>query len=60
MSFWRVFSSTVAAFFGVQTEDNRQRDFQQSNSPLPFIFMGIALAIIMILSLIFIVNQVLA
>ena len=60
MSFWRVFTSTVAAFFGVQTEDNRQRDFKQNSSPLPFIFMGIALAAFMILSLIFIVNQVLS
>ncbi|WP_220752461.1 DUF2970 domain-containing protein [Shewanella sp. KT0246] len=60
MSIWRVFTSTVAAFFGVQTEDNRQRDFNQNNSPLPFIFMGIALAVLMIFSLIFIVNQVLS
>ncbi|MCL1067568.1 DUF2970 domain-containing protein [Shewanella olleyana] len=60
MSIWRVFTSTVAAFFGVQTEDNRQRDFNQNSSPLPFIFMGIALAALMILSLIFIVNQVLS
>ncbi|WP_144211969.1 DUF2970 domain-containing protein [Shewanella donghaensis] len=60
MSIWRVFTSTVAAFFGVQTEDNRQRDFNHNSSPLPFILMGIALAIFMILSLIFIVNQVLS
>ncbi|MDD8060967.1 MULTISPECIES: DUF2970 domain-containing protein [Shewanella] len=58
MSFWRVFSSTVAAFFGVQTEQNRQKDFQ-SQSPLPFIIMGIILAIGLVISLILIVNQVL-
>lgn len=59
MSFWRVFSSTIAAFFGVQTEQNRQKDFQ-SQSPLPFIIMGIILAIGLAISLMFIVNQVLS
>ncbi|MEZ9369906.1 DUF2970 domain-containing protein [Shewanella sp. 10N.286.51.B2] len=60
MSIWQVFTSTIAAFFGVQTENNRQRDFKQSRSPLPFIFMGIALAVLMVLSLILIVKQVLS
>ncbi|MFT6257715.1 MULTISPECIES: DUF2970 domain-containing protein [unclassified Shewanella] len=59
MSLWRVFSSTVAAFFGVQTEKNRQKDFQ-NQSPLPFIIMGIILAIALVISLILIVNQVLS
>ncbi|MBB1322383.1 MULTISPECIES: DUF2970 domain-containing protein [Shewanella] len=58
MSIWRVFSSTVAAFFGVQTEQNRQKDFQ-TQSPLPFIIMGIILAITLVISIILIVNQVL-
>ncbi|MGI2145345.1 DUF2970 domain-containing protein [Shewanella frigidimarina] len=58
MSIWRVFSSTVAAFFGVQTEQNRQKDFQ-TQSPLPFIIMGITLAIVLVISLMLIVNQVL-
>ncbi|QYJ87894.1 DUF2970 domain-containing protein [Shewanella mesophila] len=51
--------TTIAAFFGVQTERNRQRDFQ-SQSPLPFIIMGIVMAIILVISLIFIVKLVLA
>jgi hypothetical protein len=59
MSLWRVFSSTVAAFFGVQTEQNRQKDFKDQ-SPLPFIIMGIILAIVLVISLILIVNQVLS
>ncbi|AZG71883.1 DUF2970 domain-containing protein [Shewanella livingstonensis] len=58
MSIWRVFTSTVAAFFGVQTEQNRQKDFQ-TQSPLPFIIMGIILAIALVISLILIVSQVL-
>lgn len=57
--FWQVFSSTVAAFFGVQTNKNRQRDFSQQ-SALPFILMGIILAILLIIGLLTIVNQVLA
>jgi hypothetical protein len=59
MSLWRVFSSTVAAFFGVQTEQNRQKDFKDQ-SPLPFIIMGIILAIVLVISLMLIVNQVLS
>ncbi|MGI2170061.1 DUF2970 domain-containing protein [Shewanella sp. MF05960] len=59
MSLWQVFSSTVAAFFGVQTERNRQKDFK-SQSPLPFIIMGIILAIGLVLTLVLIVNQVLS
>ncbi|MPY25829.1 DUF2970 domain-containing protein [Shewanella psychropiezotolerans] len=51
--------STLAAFLGVQSEQNRQRDFQ-SSSPLPFIIMGIILAIGLVLSLIFIVKLVLS
>ncbi|KIO34891.1 DUF2970 domain-containing protein [Shewanella sp. cp20] len=54
----QLFLSTLAAFFGVQTEQNRVRDFQ-SSSPLPFIVMGILLAIALVASLIFIVKLVL-
>lgn len=57
--FWQVFSSTIAAFFGVQTDKNRQRDFSQQ-SVIPFIIMGVILAILLIIGLLTIVNQVLA
>ncbi|ABV38865.1 conserved hypothetical protein [Shewanella sediminis HAW-EB3] len=50
--------STLAAFFGVQSEKNRKRDFQAS-SPLPFIIMGIVLAIALVFTLLFIVRKVL-
>ncbi|MBL4815401.1 MAG: DUF2970 domain-containing protein [Shewanella sp.] len=56
---YRLFMSTLAAFMGVQSEQNRQRDFQ-SSSPLPFIIMGVILAIGLVLSLIFIVKLVLS
>ncbi|MBE0507835.1 MAG: DUF2970 domain-containing protein [Marinospirillum sp.] len=39
----QVIKSVLAAFFGVQSEKNRQRDFQQS-SPLPYILVGLVLA----------------
>ncbi|MFT5790233.1 MAG: hypothetical protein ACI8SJ_002362 [Shewanella sp.] len=54
---WQVLLSTLAAFIGVQTEQNRLKDFQAS-SPVPFIVMGILLAIVFVLGLLFIVNQV--
>ena len=55
---WQVFASTFAAFFGVQTENNRQRDFN-TRSPVPFIIMGIIMAIMLVAGLILIVNIVL-
>ncbi|PKG75592.1 DUF2970 domain-containing protein [Shewanella sp. Choline-02u-19] len=54
---WQVLLSTLAAFIGVQTEQNRRKDFQAS-SPIPFIVMGILLAIVFVLGLLFIVSQV--
>ncbi|NRD75671.1 DUF2970 domain-containing protein [Shewanella sp. VB17] len=55
---WRLFSSTLAAFFGVQSDKNRQRDFQ-TNSPLPFIIMGLILAVILVTTLLLITKLVL-
>ncbi|MCG9731551.1 DUF2970 domain-containing protein [Shewanella sp. Isolate13] len=56
---WQILLSTLAAFFGVQTEQNRIRDFQTS-SALAFIIMGIILAMVFVVMLLLIVNQVLA
>jgi hypothetical protein len=56
---WQIFTSTLAAFFGVQSEVNRQKDFQ-AQSPLPYIIMGIILAVLLVASLILLVNQVLS
>lgn len=56
---WQIFISTLAAFFGVQTEKNRRRDFQHS-SPLPFVIIGLILAILMVLGLILLVKLVLS
>ena len=51
--------SVIAAFFGVQSESNRQRDFKHG-SPLAYIIVGIILAAGMVFGLIGIVNWVLA
>nr|WP_028116223.1 DUF2970 domain-containing protein [Ferrimonas senticii] len=51
--------SVIAALFGVQTEANRQRDFQR-HSPLPFIVVGILLIALFVLSLVAIVQWILS
>ena len=56
--FWRLLLSTLAAFLGVQTDANRRKDFQ-SHSPIPFILMGLVLAIFLILALIVTIKLVL-
>ncbi|WP_370215366.1 DUF2970 domain-containing protein [Idiomarina sp.] len=51
--------SVIAAFFGVQTDKNRQRDFNKK-SPIPFIVVGIILAAVMVVVIMLIVKWVLA
>lgn len=51
--------SVIAAFFGVQSESNRQRDFKHG-SPLTYIIVGVLLAAAMVFGLIALVNWVLA
>lgn len=51
--------SVIAAFFGVQSESNRQRDFKHG-SPLTYIIVGVLLAAAMVFGLIGLVNWVLA
>ncbi|MBY6187819.1 DUF2970 domain-containing protein [Marinobacter hydrocarbonoclasticus] len=55
----RIVLSVLAAFFGVQSEANRQRDFT-SHSPLPYILTGIIGVVLFVLTLIWIVNRVLS
>ncbi|RUO24045.1 hypothetical protein CWE09_12945 [Aliidiomarina minuta] len=54
----QVFFSVVAAFFGVQTEKARLRDFSHG-SPAPYIIVGIVLIVLMLLSVGFVVRTVL-
>lgn len=51
--------SVLAAFLGVQTEKNRQRDFQHGN-PKAYIIIGVILTILFVLGLIGLVNLVMA
>lgn len=55
MNIWKVFKAVFSAFIGVQSEKNRLEDFQ-SNSPIPFILVGILMVLIFIVSLVYLVN----
>ena len=43
-STWQVFKSVLASFFGVQKEENRQRDFTHGK-PSQFIIVGLILTL---------------
>ena len=55
----QVIGSVLAAMFGVQSDKNRHRDFQQ-NSPTAFIIVGIILVIALIITMLIIVNTVIS
>ena len=57
-SIWQVFKSVLASFFGVQSEKNRQRDFEHG-SPGQFILIGLALTILFIIILFLLVKVIL-
>ena len=56
---WSIVQSTLAAAFGVQSEKNRERDFQHGNIWV-FIAAGIIFTTIFVFSVIGIVKLVLA
>ena len=58
LTFWQVFSSTVAAAFGVQSSKNRERDFTHGK-PSHFIAMGIAFTVVFVLAVAGVVSLVL-
>ncbi len=55
-SIWQVFKSVLASFFGVQSEETRQRDFTYGK-PGQFIFIGLVITALFI-AMIFIVVKV--
>ena len=59
LGFWRIAASTVAAAFGVQSKANKERDFA-AGKPIHFIIAGIVFTAVFVLSVIGIVNLVLA
>lgn len=54
-NFLSVVISVLAALFGVQSDKNRQRDFQQGN-PLLFIAVGAFFVVLFVVSLALMVN----
>jgi len=46
----QVFSSVLAAFFGVQSDKNRARDFQHGE-PHQFIVVGLILTVVFVLTI---------
>jgi hypothetical protein len=55
MSLWQTIKSVLAAFFGVQSSGNRERDFSQGNS-VSFMIVGLIMTIVFIVTLFSIVN----
>lgn len=53
----RVLQSVFASMFGVQSQQNMEKDFKQLD-PLPYIFTGIVVVIAFILILYFVVQSV--
>ncbi len=58
LSFWQVLGSTLAAAFGVQSSQNRERDFSQGKAS-HFIIMGIAVTLIFVVMIVGVVSMVL-
>ncbi len=48
VGFWRVLKSVLAAFFGVQSNRNRERDFSHGR-PIHFIAVGLLATLLFVL-----------
>ena len=57
-STWNVITSVLAAMIGIQSDQNRERDFKHG-SVGNYIFVGIVVVTIFVFSLIAIVNSIL-
>jgi hypothetical protein len=55
---WQVIQSVLAAFFGVQTEQNRQRDFTRGK-PAHYVIIGLVATALFVLLMIGLVKLVL-
>ena len=58
LSFWQVLSSTAAAAFGVQSQKNRERDFNRGKAK-HFIFIGILITVVWYVGIYLVVKWVL-
>jgi hypothetical protein len=54
-----VLQSVVAAMFGVQSDAKRQVDFEKGH-PAEYIFIGIIMVVIFILTIVWVVNSAIA
>jgi len=57
MTWLRYILSVLQAFFGVQSSENRDRDFEQGN-PVVFFVIGIVLTVMFMASLFLFVNYI--
>lgn len=57
-SFWQIVVSVFAAMFGVQTENNRKRDFSNGR-PIHYIAIGVIFILLFVLGLLGLVSWVL-
>lgn len=55
----QILKAVFGAFVGVQSEQQRQQDFQ-TQSPLPYIIVGVVVTVVFVLGLMLIVRVVLA
>lgn len=58
LSFWQLLKSTLSAFIGVQSNANRERDFQHGKIS-HFIWMGLLFGLVFVLTLVGVVQLVL-
>ncbi len=58
LTFWQLVRSTLSAFIGVQSNANRERDFQRGKMS-HFIWMGLLFGLVFVLTLIGVVQLVL-
>lgn len=59
LTFWQMVQSVLAAAFGVQSSQNRERDFTRGR-PLHFIVLGIAFTALFVLAVVLVVKLVLS
>lgn len=54
----QVIKAVLGAFLGVQSEQQRQQDFNASN-PIPYIIVGLVMAVIFVVAVLLVVSWVL-
>ncbi|GGO65679.1 DUF2970 domain-containing protein [Bowmanella pacifica] len=55
-SWTQILKSVLASAFGVQSAKNRQQDFENSASVLPYLVVGVFFVALFVFGLVFLVN----